>query len=55
MLSNEKNSKNSSSNNYFRRKGVVSVFKTIVRSETLFPEKMKKMEDILGKAKVFSR
>lgn len=55
MPSNEKNSKYSSSNNYFRRKGVVQVFKTLSSDEMMFPEKMKKMEEILRKAKMFSR
>jgi hypothetical protein len=56
MSFNEKNSKYSSSNNYFKRKGVAPIFKTLVSSDgTLFPDKMKKMEEILRKAKMFPK
>lgn len=55
MPSNEKNSKYTSSNNYFRRKGVSPVFKTLVSSEEMFPERMKKIDEILRKAKMFPR
>lgn len=54
MSFNEKNSKYTSFNNYFRRKGVVSVFKTLASSkDVLFSERMRKMDELLRDAKVF--
>jgi hypothetical protein len=55
MSSNEKNSKSTSSNNYFRKKGVLPVFKTLISSEEMFSDRMKKLDDMLRKARMFPR
>lgn len=56
MSFNEKNSKYSSTNNYFRRKGLKPVFKTLVSSgNLLFSEKIKKLDEVLREARMFGK